>query len=176
MKLNQINKTLFTLILSLFALSSYSTPQENSSKVTKMANYITSKYKNVSSQDAIKISNTALIHAQKHNIEPSLILGLIEKESGFQKNIVSKGNAHGLMQIIPKWHKQNINEVIAQNGGTLKTIDNNVAIGTNILKTQLKKYPNVSRALQAYNGNHNGSSYARQVLHYQRQIKQSVGI
>ena len=164
------------MILSIFPLLSYSTTQENSSKVTKMANYITSKYNNVSTQDAIQISNTALIHAQKHNIEPSLILGLIEKESKFQKNIVSKGNAHGLMQIIPKWHKQNINEVIPKNGGTLKSIDNNVAIGTNILKTQLEKYPNISRALQAYNGNHNGSSYAKQVLHYQHQIKQSVGI
>lgn len=138
--------------------------------------YITTKYKNVSRQDAYHITKSAFEHARNNNIDPTLLLGLIEKESSFQKHITSKLNAQGLMQVIPRWHKATITRVVNKNGGDIKSIHNNIEIGTFILKTNLQKYHSIPRALQAYNGSHNGTSYSRQVLNFQNNIKRAIEV
>lgn len=55
--------------------------------------------------------NTACNHmgyiveqSKKNNVEPSLIVSMMYVESGFQKKVVSKAGACGLMQLIPKWN------------------------------------------------------------------------
>ena len=40
----------------------------------------------------------------KQNIDPSLIVSMMFVESSFQKKVVSRANACGLMQLIPKWN------------------------------------------------------------------------
>ena len=138
--------------------------------------YITTKYKNVSRQDAYHITKSAFEHARNNNIDPTLLLGLIEKESSFQKHITSKLNAQGLMQVIPRWHRTTIARVVNKNGGDIKSIHNNIEIGTFILKTNLQKNHSIPRALQAYNGSHNGTSYSRQVLNFQNNIKRAIEV
>jgi len=138
--------------------------------------YITTKYKNVSRQDAYNITKSAFEHARNNNIDPTLLLGLIEKESSFQKHTTSKLNAQGLMQVIPRWHRATIARVVNKNGGDIKSIHNNIEIGTFILKTNLQKYHSIPRALQAYNGSHNGTSYSRQVLNFQNNIKRAIEV
>lgn len=138
--------------------------------------YITTKYKNVSRQDAYNITKSAFEHARNNNIDPTLLLGLIEKESSFQKHITSRLNAQGLMQVIPRWHRATIERVVNKNGGDIKSIHNNIEIGTFILKTNLQKYHSIPRALQAYNGSHNGTSYSKQVLNFQNNIKRAIEV
>lgn len=138
--------------------------------------YITTKYKNISHQDAYNITKSAFEHARNNNIDPTLLLGLIEKESRFQKHITSRLNAQGLMQVIPKWHKSTIASVVNKNGGDIKSIHNNIEIGTFILKTNLQKYHSITRALQAYNGSHNNTSYPNQVLNFQNNIKRAIEV
>lgn len=137
----------------------------------RVASYITGKYKNTSYQDALVIARSVQEESKKHNIDPTLILGLIENESSFKKNAISKYNAKGLMQVVPKWHLDTINKVVRQNGGNLVTIENNIAIGTKILKSQLNKYGTIQRALQAYNGDHYGTTYSTKVMKFQNKIK-----
>ena len=138
--------------------------------------YITTKYKNISHQDAYHITKSAFEHAKNNNIDPTLLLGSIEKESNFQKHITSRLNAQGLMQVIPKWHKSTIASVVNKNGGDIKSIHNNIEIGTFILKTNLQKYHSITRALQAYNGSHNNTSYPNQVLNFQNNIKRAIEV
>lgn len=137
----------------------------------KVVSYITGKYKNTSYQDALVIARSVQEESKKHNIDPTLILGLIENESSFKKNAISKYNAKGLMQVVPKWHLDTINKVVGKNGGNLVTIENNIAIGTKILKSQLNKYGQIQRALQAYNGDHYGTTYSTKVMKFQNKIK-----
>lgn len=136
--------------------------------------YITNKYKNISYNDAYHIAKFAFEHAENNNIDPTLLLGIIEKESSFQKHITSRVNAQGLMQVVPKWHKKTILKVVNKNGGDIKSINNNIEIGTSILKNNLQKYRSIPRALQAYNGSHNGTSYSKQVLRFQNNIKRAI--
>ena len=140
----------------------------------KIVSYILNKYKRVSKQDARQIVDEAYNNALNHNLDVTLLLGLIEKESSFQKNIVSNMNAQGLMQVVPKYHQQKIKKVVNKNGGNLKTIENNVEIGTAILKKEINKYNSIPRALQAYNGNHKGTTYSKQVLKFQENIQKQI--
>lgn len=132
--------------------------------------YIHNKYR-INYNDAEKIVEQAYIHGNKHNIEPSLIIGIIEHESAFKKNIVSKANAVGLMQIVPKYHRQRIANITNKNNQTIQHIETNIELGTNILKDYINRYSNIGRALQAYNGSHNSNRYSRVVFRKQNNIE-----
>jgi len=48
--------------------------------------------------------NIILQAAQQHGIDPGLLAGLIEVESGFDPNQTSRAGAIGIAQIVPKYH------------------------------------------------------------------------
>jgi hypothetical protein len=88
-----------------------------------------------------------LIHtsAQKHGVEEKLIASVIEAESNFDAKAVSRKNALGLMQLLPKtaarYDVKNIFDP-AQN----------IDAGTRYLKDLLERYHgNLTFALAAYN-------------------------
>lgn len=62
-------------------------------------NYITSKFKKVSQQDAKQISKNLVNYGKKYNLDPKFIAALIARESGFRKDAVSSTGAKGLGQI-----------------------------------------------------------------------------
>jgi hypothetical protein len=47
---------------------------------------------------------TILKAAQANNIDPGILAGLIQTESSFRSNAVSKAGAQGIAQIVPKYH------------------------------------------------------------------------
>lgn len=47
---------------------------------------------------------TILKSATKHNIDPGILAGLLETESGFRNNQTSKAGAKGIAQIVPEYH------------------------------------------------------------------------
>lgn len=52
--------------------------------------------------------------AQQHGIDPSILAGLIETESGWNPNAVSKAGARGIAQIMPQYHPGvNVNDPVA---------------------------------------------------------------
>jgi soluble lytic murein transglycosylase-like protein len=49
---------------------------------------------------------TVWYESQRAALEPSLVLGLIEVESGFRKFAISSAGARGAMQVMPFWTRQ----------------------------------------------------------------------
>lgn len=62
----------------------------------------------VSVETAVKYVREAYVAAEKWGIDPLLILAYIKAESNYQANARNKSGASGLMQIIPKWHRDKI--------------------------------------------------------------------
>lgn len=92
---------------------------------------------------------------EEYSIAPCLVLGLIEAESGFQVDAVSREGCFGLFQLNPKYYPSDL------------TPAENIQAGAAHLASQIKRYDgDILAALTAYNAGHDtGSrSYARKVI------------
>jgi len=102
-----------------------------------------------------------LIHrgATDHNLDPQLVLSLIEIESGFKRFAVSKSGARGLMQVMPFWMKE-----IGHPRDNLFHPVTNLHYGCSILRWYLDDSDQITRtALARYNGG-GDPQYAAKVL------------
>ena len=61
--------------------------------------YIRSKYKNISKEDAQKISKYLVEYGKENNVDPKFAAAVIARESSFNKKAVSSTGAKGLGQI-----------------------------------------------------------------------------
>lgn len=77
--------------------------------------------------------------ASKYKVSSGLITAVMKAESNFNPKAQSGAGAYGLMQLMPLW------------GSGRYDPQTNVNIGTNFLRDNLKKYPDVRLALAAYN-------------------------
>ena len=92
--------------------------------------------------------------AQKYNMDPALIMAVIEIESKFDATAVSKAGAIGLMQIMPKTAKSISRELKIKkyNKDCLYNPEINIRIGTYYLKKLLQEFNNdIDLSLGAYN-------------------------
>ena len=90
---------------------------------------------------------------KEFNVDPSLILGIIQVESNFNPTAISNAGAYGLMQINKNvWEKE-----LSINNNAIFDIDYNIDLGLKILKRYLKvSNGDLRRALHLYN---NGYKY-----------------
>jgi soluble lytic murein transglycosylase-like protein len=97
--------------------------------------------------------------AVRAGLNPQLVLGLIQVESGFRKYAISRSGARGYMQVMPFWVKQ-----IGRNGQDLFHLRTNLRYGCTILRYYLdKENGNLFRALARYNGSLGNSRYPYRV-------------
>lgn len=121
-------------------------------KMQKLATYISNTY-DVPIKNAEKIVYTTFEESSKKNLEPTLVLSLIDNESGFQQNIRSKVGAVGLTQVMPKYHQDKIAELRRTEGTDIFSIKGNIKVGTQILRDYINLAGgNIQKALQMYNG------------------------
>jgi soluble lytic murein transglycosylase-like protein len=93
--------------------------------------------------------------AARAGLNPQLVLGLIEVESGFRKYAISKSGARGYMQVMPFWVNQ-----IGTSGQDLFHMRTNLRYGCTILRYYLDmEKGNLFRALARYNGTLGQSRY-----------------
>ncbi|MEO8332480.1 MAG: lytic transglycosylase domain-containing protein [Gallionella sp.] len=91
---------------------------------------------------------TVHYEATRAGLDPQLVLGLIEVESGFKKYAVSRMGARGYMQVMPFWVKQ-----IGTADHNLFQPRINLRYGCTILRHYLDiERGNLYRALGRYNG------------------------
>jgi soluble lytic murein transglycosylase-like protein len=98
--------------------------------------------------------------AVRAGLDPQLVLGLIQVESGFDKYAVSAAGARGYMQVMPFWVK-----LIGAKGDDLFDMRKNLRYGCVILRYYLDlEKGNLYRALGRYNGSPGKPDYPRAVL------------
>lgn len=102
-----------------------------------------------------------LVHqeASRAELEPELVLSVIQVESNFDHFAISRVGARGLMQIMPFWLKE-----IGKPNDNLFDIATNLRFGCTILKYYLGiEKGNLTRALARYNGSLGRYTYPNKV-------------
>jgi soluble lytic murein transglycosylase-like protein len=93
--------------------------------------------------------------ATRAGLDPQLVLGLIQVESGFKKYAVSSAGARGYMQVMPFWVK-----LIGGRNDNLFHLRMNLRYGCTILKHYLDiEKGDLFRALGRYNGSLGRAEY-----------------
>lgn len=111
---------------------------------------------------AKRIELLKLVHheATRADLEPGLVLAVIEVESNFDRWAISRVGAQGLMQIMPFWLKE-----IGHPDDNLFHVSTNLRMGCTILKYYLDmEKGNLVRALGRYNGSLGSFKYPDKVL------------
>jgi len=100
------------------------------------------------------------LEAARSELQPELVLALIEVESHFDTYAISKSGAQGMMQIMPFW----LNE-IGRPDDNLIDMKTNLRIGCTILKYYMDMEKNdLHKALARYNGSAGSKVYSNKVL------------
>jgi len=108
----------------------------------------------------LELLRTVHYEATRARLDPQLVLGVIEVESGFRKYAVSAAGARGYMQVMPFWIK-----LIGQPGHNLFHLRTNLAYGCAILRFYLDlEGGDYFRALGRYNGSLGQRQYPELVL------------
>jgi soluble lytic murein transglycosylase-like protein len=103
--------------------------------------------------------STVHYEAMRAGLDPHLVLGLIEVESGFRKYAVSKVGARGYMQVMPFWVKS-----IGAKDQNLFHLRTNLRYGCTILRYYLDiEKGDLYRALGRYNGSLGKPEYPNMV-------------
>jgi soluble lytic murein transglycosylase-like protein len=102
--------------------------------------------------------------AREVGLDPLLVLAVIAVESRFNPVAQSVMGAKGLMQIIPKYHR----EKLAELGGDQAVLDpeSNIYLGTRILQEYVHRTGTLEAGLQYYNGalRDESAGYAAKVM------------
>ena len=99
-------------------------------------------------EDRLDFLNTVYYEARRAGLDPQMVLGLIQVESGFRKYAVSPAGARGYMQVMPFW----VN-LIGDKNSNLFHLRTNLRFGCTILRHYLDiEKGDLYRALGRYNG------------------------
>jgi soluble lytic murein transglycosylase-like protein len=110
--------------------------------------------------------------SKRAGLEPSLVLGLIQVESGFRKYAISSAGARGYMQVMPFWAR-----TIGQGDpGRLFHMQTNLRFGCVILRHYLDiEKGDLYMALGRYNGSRGRAEYPSAVFANRRQWLTDAG-
>ncbi len=147
-----------TLDESSNIISSFST----SSHAVNWILFQSLRLKNKVPDEKVRSNLLRMIHyeATRSNLNPDLVLALIEVESGFTRFALSPVGASGLMQVMPFWKN-----LIGSPKDSLFDIRTNLRYGCIILRHYLDiEKDNIGRGLARYNGSLGETNYPQMVL------------
>ena len=116
----------------------------------------------ITKDPAQRLALLKLIHseARRADLQPEIVLALIEVESAFDSYAVSVAGAQGMMQVMPFWKKE-----LGRPEDNLINPQTNLRYGCTILKHYLdREQGRLADALARYNGSYGQYWYAERVL------------
>ncbi len=138
-----------------------------SAEMERARDWIARRY-NVSTIALEPVLAAAEAAGRDANIDPLLIVAVMAIESRFNPFAESSFGAQGLMQVIPRFHKDKIEDKAGAASDEDALFDPmvNVHVGTEVLREGLRRYGNLQAALQYYGGavGDPNAGYARKVL------------
>ncbi len=124
------------------------------------------KKRKTETQIRIEFLETVWYEAKRAGLEPSLVLGLVQVESGFRKYAISTAGARGYMQVMPFWTRTIGNG----NASVLFHMQTNLRFGCVILRHYLDiEKGDLFLALGRYNGSRGRPEYPNAVFASRRQ-------
>lgn len=144
-------------------IQSTSTPAKITAQMQAALDYSAKRYR-VSPQALTPVFQAAQQNAIALGLDPLLIVSVIAVESSFNPLSQSNMGAQGLMQVIPRFHK----EKLPADAGELPLFNPvvNVAVGSKVLQEYIRRKGSVVAGLQQFNGASNdpAQAYANKVL------------
>ena len=138
--------------------SSFKNPMEAANWLTEMSRRLEKRIP--SREYRIELLRSIHYEATRAGLDPQMVLGLVQVESGFRKYAVSTAGARGYMQVMPFWMK-----VIGQPGDNLFHLRTNLRYGCVILRHYLDiERGDLFRALGRYNGSLGRAEYPNMIL------------
>lgn len=138
-----------------------------------LSEFVARRYR-VSQDVAFDLVSLAHNVGRKLQLDPLLIIAVIAIESRFNPIAESVAGAKGLMQIIPKYHGDKLEEF----GGEKAVFDPeiNIQVGSQILKEYIRHTGHVGSALQMYAGALHDSEdqYTRKVMNEKQRLHQAL--
>ncbi len=126
--------------------SSFKDPIAAANWLTEMSHRLEKRIPN--QENRLELLRSVHYEATRAGLDPQLVLGLIQVESGFKKYAVSSAGARGLMQVMPFWVK-----LIGDPSHNLFNLRTNLRYGCTILRHYLDiERGDLYRALGRYNG------------------------
>ncbi len=111
---------------------------------------------------AEEISKAIIKYSTEYRLPPEFVVHLMKRESGFNTLATSKAGAVGLMQVMPKAHKDKMKE-LGITSAQLFHIDNNVRLGCMILRDYYNLTGSIEKALKRYVGGSH-ATYTQDIL------------
>lgn len=111
-------------------------------------------------RERITLLKSIHYEAKRANLQPELVLAVIEVESYFDRFAISVAGARGLMQVMPFWLEE-----INLSDKNLFKIRTNLRMGCTILRYYLDmESDNLGPALARYNGSYGRTTYPEKVI------------
>jgi soluble lytic murein transglycosylase-like protein len=136
-----------------------------------LSEFIAKRYR-VAEEAITGIVSSAYRAGAEHRVDPLLILAVVAVESRFNPVAESVFGAKGLMQVLPKYHREKLSE----HGGETALLEPevNIQVGTQILREYLRRSGETEGALQMYLGGADESAvlYTGKVLAERARLKQ----
>jgi soluble lytic murein transglycosylase-like protein len=138
-----------------------------------LASYMSKRYRvaQVATESLVGMAHDV---GKQVGLDPLLILAVMAVESRLNPIAESEFGAKGLMQVIPKYHRDKFEAM----GGEHTVLDplTNVTVGARILKEYIRRTGNLESGLQFYNGalSDTSSEYAQKVIAEQERLRQAV--
>jgi len=124
------------------------------------------KKRKTETQIRIEFLETVWYEAKRAGLEPSLLLGLVQVESGFRKYAISTAGARGYMQVMPFWAKL----IGDGDAARLFHMQTNLRFGCVILRHYLDiEKGDLYLALGRYNGSRGRPEYPNAVFGARKQ-------
>lgn len=111
----------------------------------EISKYVGVKFYDVSLSEEIQMH--IFYECDGHDIDPAIVIALIERESYYSPNEVSTHGAIGLMQVVPKWHWDRMERL-----GCTDLYDpyQNITVGIDYLAELKREGGDITYALTAY--------------------------
>jgi soluble lytic murein transglycosylase-like protein len=138
--------------------------------------YVTRRYR-VSQKALMPIFEAAQSTGREHGLDPLLIVAVIGIESGFNPLAESSMGAQGLMQVIPRFHKDKLPDGSVRRPGHNPFLDpvTNVQVGVQVLQESIRRRGSLIAGLQQYAGSSDADgAYASKVLAEKRRLEQTA--
>lgn len=111
--------------------------------------------------DRVEFLEALYYESKRAGLEPALVLGLVQVESGFRKFAISSAGARGYMQVMPFWARL----IGDGDASRLFHLQTNLRFGCVILRHYLNaERGNLFLALGRYNGSRGRAEYPNAVF------------